>query len=83
MHYVVTNGTGANADFKSKTSGKTATAQSGVYNNGEEVLDTWFAGIYPDNNPKYAVVVMCEDGKSGAEDCCPIFRTIVEKLEKL
>lgn len=83
MHYVVTNGTGANADFKGKTSGKTATAQSGVYNNGEEVLDTWFAGIYPDNNPKYAVVVMCEDGKSGAEDCCPIFRTIVEKLEKL
>ena len=32
------------------------------------------------DNPKYAVVVMKEHGKSGSQDCCPIFRTIVEKL---
>lgn len=83
MHYVVTDGTGVNANYKDKTAGKTATAQSGIYNNGSEVLNTWFAGIYPIDKPKYAIVVMCEDGKSGAGDCCPVFRTIVEKLEKM
>ena len=45
-----------------------------------EYLNTWFAGVYPYDNPKYAVVVMKEHGKSGSQDCCPIFRTIVEKL---
>lgn len=83
MHYVVTNGTGSNANYNGITAGKTATAQSGIYNNGTEVLNTWFAGFYPINEPKYAIVVLCEDGKSGAEDCCPIFRTIVESIEKM
>lgn len=83
MHYVVTNGTGENANYQNDTAGKTATAQSGIYNNGIEVLNTWFAGVYPSDYPKYAIVVMCEDGTSGAGDCCPVFRTIVEKLGKL
>ncbi len=83
MHFVVTNGTGANADYNNETGGKTATAQSGVYENGTEVLNTWFAGLYPVSDPKYAIVVMCEDGSSGAGDCCPVFRTIVENLENM
>lgn len=83
MHYVVTGGTGVNANYKNKTAGKTATAQSGIYRNGTEVLNTWFAGVYPVDKPKYSIVVMCEDGKSGAGDCCPVFRSIVEKLEKM
>jgi len=47
---------------------------------GNELLNTWFAGVYPYNNPKYAIVIMMEQGTSGAKDCCPIFRTIVESL---
>ena len=42
--------------------------------------NTWFAGVYPYDNLEYAIVVMTENGKSGAGDCCPIFRAIVEKL---
>ena len=83
MHYVVTNGTGAMADYDNKTSGKTATAQSGIYDGKREILNTWFAGFYPAENPKYTIVVLREDGESGAGDCCPVFRTIVEKLEKM
>ena len=83
MHYVVTNGTGAAANYNDKSAGKTATAQSGIYNNGTEVLNTWFAGFYPYNHPRYAIVIMCEDGVSGAEDCCPVFRDIVEKIDKM
>lgn len=83
MHYVVTHGTGINADYKGMTAGKTATAQSGIYHNQIEQLNTWFVGFYPYNNPKYSIVVMKENGNSGAGDCCPIFRTIVEKIENM
>lgn len=83
MRFVVSDGTGAAADYDGKSAGKTATAQSGIYKNGIEVLNTWFAGFYPYKNPKYTIVVMREDGVSGAGDCCPIFYSIVEKLSKI
>lgn len=83
MRYVVTDGTGANAEYNNQSAGKTATAQSGIYNNGTEVLNTWFAGFYPYSNPKYTIVIMREGGDSGAGDCCPIFRAIVEKLDNI
>ena len=80
MRYVVSNGTGNAADYKGKTAGKTATAQSGIYTNGREILNTWFAGFYSDGKKNYTIVVMREDGNSGAGDCCPVFRSIVEKI---
>lgn len=84
MTYVVTNGTGANAQsYTKKSAGKTATAQTGQYILSHEYLNTWFAGVYPCDNPEYAIVVMTEKGKSGSQDCCPIFRTIVEELERI
>lgn len=60
--------------------GKTATAQSGWYRENREVLHTWFAGFYPARHPQYAVVVMNEDGKFGASDCCPVFQEIADGL---
>ena len=81
MRYVVTNGTGSAAEYNKNSAGKTSTAQSGIYVDGKEILNTWFAGFYPYDDPKYAIVVMTEDGVSGSADCCPIFRTIVESLE--
>ena len=83
LRYAVQHGTGNNADYNNKSAGKTATAQTGQYKNGRELLNTWFAGFYPYNNPKYAIVVMCEEGTSGSENCCPVFRTIVEKLDNM
>ena len=84
LRYVVSNGTGKNANDKNnKSAGKTATAQTGQYINNYELLNTWFAGVYPYDNPEYAIVVMCENGKSGSEDCAPAFRYIVEKLSDL
>lgn len=80
MRYVVTNGTAASAEYNGKSAGKTSTAQSGQYDGEREILNTWFAGVYPYDNPKYAIVIMTEDGKSGSADCCPIFRTIVENI---
>lgn len=60
--------------------GKTATAQSGWFQYNEEILHTWFAGFYPAQNPKYSIVVMNENGKFGASDCCPVFKEIVDGL---
>jgi len=80
MRYVVSSGTGKNADYNFSSAGKTSTAQTGQYINNQEIFNTWFAGFYPYKNPKYAVVVLNENGRSGAEDCCPVFRTIVENL---
>lgn len=81
LSFVVTDGTGKNAQSSSgKSAGKTATAQTGQFTDDNEVLNTWFAGIYPNDNPKYAIVILCENGVSGATDCCPVFRTIVENL---
>lgn len=80
MRYFVSNGTGRSADYNSASAGKTSTSQSGQYIDNQEQYNTWFAGFYPYKNPKYAIVVMTEHGTSGAEDCCPVFRTIVEKL---
>lgn len=80
MRYVVTNGTGSSAEYNKSSAGKTSTAQSGRYENEREILNTWFAGFYPYDNPKYAVVVLTEDGTSGASDCCPIYREIVKAI---
>lgn len=82
MRYVVTDGSGRRADYENQSAGKTSTAQSGRMIGDREILYTWFAGFYPYDNPKYSIVVMMEDGTSGATDCGPIFRTIVENLEK-
>lgn len=83
MKYVVDNGTGFNAQYESNTAGKTATAQTGIYEDGKEQLNTWFVGFYPYDKPEYSIAIMCEGGKSGAEDCCPVFRSIVESIDKM
>ena len=80
MRTVVAAGTGSSADYHGRSAGKTATAQSGRYVQGREVLNTYFAGVYPFDHPRYAIVVMRENGTSGAADCCPVFRRIVSSL---
>lgn len=60
--------------------GKTGTAQSGIYENGEEICRTWFAGFFPANNPHYIVVVMNEKGEGGNTDCAPVFKNICERI---
>lgn len=61
--------------------GKTATAQTGIYNSdGYELCNTWFAGFFPADKPKYTVVIMKQGGSSGAADCAPVFKAIADKI---
>ena len=83
LRYVVSDGNAGSADFHDNAAGKTATAQTGQFQNGDELLNCWFTGVYPYDDPQYAIVIMVEEGEGGAKECCPIFRTVVEKLEQL
>ncbi len=79
LELAVREGTGKSAQSAYfDVAGKTATAQSGDFSSGKERLVTWFAGFFPYENPKYVLVVMNEDGKSGSADCAPIFSSLAD-----
>ncbi len=78
---VVYNGNGHNA-FSEMTEnhGKTATAQSGWFENGKEITHTWFCGYFEVNNTSYTVAIFKDDGHSGATDCAPVFKKVSEEI---
>ncbi len=61
-------------------SGKTGTAQSGIYSGEKEICRTWFTGFFPSGNPGYIVVVLNENGEGGNVDCAPVFRKVCEGI---
>lgn len=63
---------------------KTATAQTGRYKeNGEEILQCWYVGFWPAENPRYVITVFEEDGEGGGATCGPVFKEIAEGLHAL
>ena len=79
----VTSGTGALADSSFFSSaGKTGSAQTGMRENGEPQVHAWFTGFFPTDNPKYALCVFIENGKSGGSEAAPLFKEIAEKVAK-
>ena len=80
---VVKNGNGKKAHSDLIINhGKTATAQSGWYENGREINHTWFCGYFTANSTTYTVVIFKDDGVSGASDCAPVFKVISEEIYK-
>ena len=63
--------------------GKTGTAQIQDVHNRKTGQTTWFASFAPYGAPRYAVVVMVEDGVSGGLTCAPIagkiYKTILDR----
>ena len=77
----VENGSGKLAGpMIDSAAGKTATAETGMTRNGEKIVNTWFAGFYPADNPEYVIVVFKEDGNSASTDCAPVFRDIADAI---
>lgn len=61
--------------------GKTGTAQTGVFNEaGEELMNYWFAGFWPAEDPRYTIVVMQDGAPEPAVSCGDIFAQICESL---
>lgn len=81
MIYTVTNGTGRAAKPEALLAGgKTASAETGWSVDGQPLVQAWFSGFYPAENPKYAIVVLSEGGNSGAASCAPVFKKICDLL---
>jgi len=81
MIYTVTSGTGRSANPQALgAGGKTASAETGWTVDGQALVQAWFSGFYPAEKPKYAIVVLCEGGNSGASSCAPVFKKICDLL---
>jgi len=78
---VVISGTGTEAETDGvEVAGKTATAQTGQFENGIEKTNSWFCGFFPANEPKYVVIVMSEG--FCAVSTAKIFSNVAEALSK-
>lgn len=72
------NGTGHSAKPKTVTAaGKTSTAETGIIKNGKSVVNTWFCGFFPFEEPKYAVAVLNENSEEG---CGSVFAEIADNI---
>jgi len=77
----VEEGSGAGAaPFAGGAGGKTASAQTGRFVGEEEVVDAWFGGFWPAEEPEYVIVVYSAGGGSGAEAAVPVFHRIADHL---
>ncbi len=64
--------------------GKTASAQTGQYDEvGAEIIEAWFIGYFPAEEPEYAVVILAEDTESGTDDAAPLFKEIADRINAL
>lgn len=59
---------------------KTGTAQTGMKIDDRKVIQCWFAGFYPAENPKYSILVFAEDADGGGQSCGPAFRKIANDI---
>lgn len=84
LEMVVEGGTGTRARIEDwGAAGKTGSAETGWEKDGETMTHGWFAGYFPVNEPRYACVVLAENGKSGAMSAAPVFREIGEGIKSL
>lgn len=84
LESVVANGNAIRAYSEIVTNhGKTATAQSGWYEDNREITHTWFCGYFTFNQKTYVSVIFKEDGSSGAVDCAPVFKEISENIVRV
>ena len=60
--------------------GKSGTAETGWYEDGEQVVQSWMVGYCPADAPRYTVVVLVENSIVSGERSAPIFRTLCEEL---
>ncbi len=81
MQAVITDGTGqAAASKRCATAGKTGTAETGQIGGEEPVVQSWFAGYFPADNPQYVVTVLAEDANNTDARTAPLFCEICDKL---
>ena len=63
--------------------GKTGTAETERRLDGRKIKETWFVSYAPHDHPRYAVVVLVDDGISGGTSCAPLARKMYQTLKEL
>lgn len=77
---VVAAGSGRRADSAyCATAGKTGSAQTGQWESEGEIINGWFAGFFPADNPHYAIAVL-EVGGEGSETPAEIFSEVADGI---
>ena len=78
---VVAEGTGQQAAPSEGTAaGKTGTAQTGQFRDGEELKNYWFAGFYPAEKPRWTIVVMQDAQTEPEVSSAAIFARLCDAL---
>lgn len=62
---------------------KTGTAQTGIFREGEEVLELWYTGFFPEDQPQYTITVLADDRTAKERSpCAEVFREIADVLNQ-
>lgn len=81
---VIEEGTGKNAKPQTvSAAGKTATAQTGKYENGAEICAGWFCGFFPAGEPQYTVIVFSENTAKQSASCGEIFAGLADRIAEI
>ena len=84
MRYTMVDGTGEKGQpFHLGAGAKTGTAETGWYEDGVEVVQHWFTGFYPAEDPRYVIVTLVENSEASGESAAPLFREICEGLYRI
>ncbi len=64
--------------------GKSGTAQTGwLTESGETMVQSWFTGFYPAEQPRYVVTVVAEDAETSKKTAAPVFQAVCDALARL
>ena len=81
MVYTMEEGTGAKGQpYYLPAAAKTGTAETGWMEDGKEVVQHWFTGCFPAENPHYVITVLCENSEASGESAAPVFKEICDEL---
>ena len=79
---VITDGIASSAapDYGT-AAGKTGTAQTGKNNEkGQEICDSWFAGVYPAEDPEYTIIIMEDTTTRTGEALASVFAKLCNSI---
>ncbi|WP_079509849.1 peptidoglycan D,D-transpeptidase FtsI family protein [Mesobacillus jeotgali] len=83
LHEVVLNEKGTGRWFRDlpyDVAGKSGTAETGIYNDGKQLHNKWFAGYFPYEKPKYALVTVNLGVPENEGGVNPLFAEIVKEV---
>ena len=85
LQSVVTDGIGSQAEPDWQTAGgKTGTAQTGQFNaDGEELLNYWFSGFVPAEQPQYVITVLQDATLDPETSSAAVFARVANALHAI